>query len=142
MFPKDPATYPQPAYLFILPLHTKLINGLHCVCCPFSQSIFYWSSDPHGRDQIAKEDWERLGIPELSVQELIGSLWFDGDYATVQEVLHWTNHDLDGKQYARDHGYPELLFDSKLSDRKAEASRATGAVESSGEWDLIEREEG
>ncbi|KAJ8074492.1 hypothetical protein PM082_015393 [Marasmius tenuissimus] len=106
----DPTTHPEPAYLFVLPLHTELINGLHCVQYPFPQSLFYWSSDPHGRDKIAKEDWEKLGIPKLRVWELIGSYWDSDDCQAVREVLHQKKYDLDGKQYARNHGHPELIL--------------------------------
>ncbi|KAK1217959.1 hypothetical protein PQX77_019366 [Marasmius sp. AFHP31] len=111
-FPKDPTTHPKPVFLFIPPLHTKLIHSLHCVCYPFPQSLFYWSHDPHGREKIDEEDWERLGIPKLSVQELIGTYWGDEEYSTIQEVFCWKDYDLDGKQYVHDHRYPKL----KLGD--------------------------
>ncbi|KAK1217661.1 hypothetical protein PQX77_019673, partial [Marasmius sp. AFHP31] len=73
IFCEDLTTRPKPAYLFIPPLHTELINGLHCFRYPLSRGPFYWSNDPRGRDKIAEGDWKRLGIPKLSVQGLIGS---------------------------------------------------------------------
>ncbi|KAK1219290.1 hypothetical protein PQX77_018000 [Marasmius sp. AFHP31] len=109
IFYEDPATCPKPAYLFIRPLHTELINGLHCFCYPLSRNIFYWSNDPQGRDVIAVEDWERLRIPKLRVRELIGTYWKNYTYADVRELLHQKNCALDGKQYARERGYPELI---------------------------------
>ncbi|KAK1215947.1 hypothetical protein PQX77_021428 [Marasmius sp. AFHP31] len=91
-FSVDSTTFPTPAYIFISPLHTKLVNGLY----------YFTSTD--------KEDWERLGIPELSVRDLTGSYWDDEDYIVVQEVLRQKNYDPDGKRYAREHGYPELIL--------------------------------
>ncbi|KAK1217468.1 hypothetical protein PQX77_019880 [Marasmius sp. AFHP31] len=108
-FCEDPATRPKPTYLFIPPLHTELINGLHCFRHPLSRNIFYWSNDPQGRDKIAEKDWERLGIPKLRVRGLIGTKWRDSLYVDVWELLHQKNRALDGKQYARERGYPELI---------------------------------
>ncbi|KAK1217961.1 hypothetical protein PQX77_019368 [Marasmius sp. AFHP31] len=110
IFLEDPTTRATPAYLFVPPLCTELISDMHCVRYPFHQSQFYWSSDLYGRDKIAEEDWERLGIPELSVQGLIGSWWSENQYPAVWEVLRFKGYDLDGKQYAHDHGYPELVL--------------------------------
>ncbi|KAK1215535.1 hypothetical protein PQX77_021858 [Marasmius sp. AFHP31] len=109
IFCEDPTTHSKPAYLFIRPLHTELINGLHCLRHPLSKNIFYWSNDPQGRDKIAEKDWERLRIPQLRVQGLIGSYWNYYGYAVVQELLHLKNRDSDGKQYARERGYPKLI---------------------------------
>ncbi|KAK1220936.1 hypothetical protein PQX77_016262 [Marasmius sp. AFHP31] len=109
IFCEDPATCPKPTYLFIPPLHTELINGLHCFRYPHSRNIFYWSNDPQGRDKIAEKDWERLRIPKLRVQGLIGSYWDDFEYICVRELLHQKNCTLDGKQYARERGYPKLI---------------------------------
>ncbi|KAK1218015.1 hypothetical protein PQX77_019313 [Marasmius sp. AFHP31] len=110
IFYEDPATCPKPTYLFILPLHTELINSLHCFRYPLSRNIFYWSNDPQGRDKIAEKDWERLGIPKLRVWGVIGTYWHDYEYADVQELLHQKNCALDGKQYARERGYPKLIL--------------------------------
>ncbi|KAK1234071.1 hypothetical protein PQX77_002733, partial [Marasmius sp. AFHP31] len=110
-FSEDPTTRPTPAYLFVSPLRTELVNGLHCVLgYPFPQSLLYWSSDPHGRNKIAKWDWKRLGIPELRARGSIGSFWDDEYYAVVREVLRQKNYNPDGKRYAREHGYPELIL--------------------------------
>ncbi|KAK1220062.1 hypothetical protein PQX77_017188 [Marasmius sp. AFHP31] len=109
IFCEDPTTRPKPAYLFIPPLHTELINGLHCLRYPLSRNVFYWSNDPQGRDEIAEKDWERLRIPKLSVWGSIGTYWEDHEYAGVWELLHQKNRALDGKQYARERGYPELI---------------------------------
>ncbi|KAK1215327.1 hypothetical protein PQX77_022066 [Marasmius sp. AFHP31] len=109
IFCEDPTTCPKPAYLFIPPLHTELINGLHCLRHPLSRNIFYWSNDPQGRDVIAEEDWERLGIPKLRVRGLIGTHWNNYTYTAVWELLHSKNRALDGMQYAHEHGYPELI---------------------------------
>ncbi|KAK1220069.1 hypothetical protein PQX77_017185 [Marasmius sp. AFHP31] len=109
IFCEDLTTRPKPAYLFIRPLHTELINGLHCFRHSPSRNIFYWSNDPQGRDVIAEEDWERLGIPKLRVRGFIGSHWEGYSYAFVWELLHLKNRALDGKQYARERGYPELI---------------------------------
>ncbi|KAK1217839.1 hypothetical protein PQX77_019494 [Marasmius sp. AFHP31] len=109
IFCEDPTTHPKPAYLFIPPLHTELINGLHCLRHPLSKNIFYWSNDPQGKDKIAEKDWERLRIPQLRVRGLIGSSWNDYMYTGVRELLHQKNCALDGMQYAREHGYPELV---------------------------------
>ncbi|KAK1219295.1 hypothetical protein PQX77_017993 [Marasmius sp. AFHP31] len=109
IFCEDPATRPKPAYLFIRPLHTELINGLHCFRYPLSRNRFYWSNDPQGRNKIAKKDWERLRIPKLRVRGLIGTHWNDFEYTSVREILHQKNCALDGKQYARERGYPELI---------------------------------
>ncbi|KAK1219757.1 hypothetical protein PQX77_017513 [Marasmius sp. AFHP31] len=108
-FCEDPTTRPKPAYLFLRPLHTELINGLHCVRYPLSRNIFYWSNDPQGRDVIAEKDWERLQIPKMRVRGSIGTKWRDYEYADVRELLHQKNRALDGMQYAREHGYPELI---------------------------------
>ncbi|KAK1217665.1 hypothetical protein PQX77_019677, partial [Marasmius sp. AFHP31] len=109
IFCKDLTTRPKPTYLFIPPLHTELIGGLHCLRYPLSRNIFYWSNDPQGRNKIAEKDWERLGIPKLRVRGLIGTDWEDYEYADVRELLHLKNRALDGKQYARERGYPELI---------------------------------
>ncbi|KAJ8086016.1 hypothetical protein PM082_004835 [Marasmius tenuissimus] len=108
-FLNDPTSLPIPTYLFFLPLPTEYINITHCVCYPFPQKLFYWSHDPQGRTAIDKEDWEKFGIPELSVQEWIGTGWRGHCYAFVRDHLCSRGYELDGKQYARDHAYPELI---------------------------------
>ncbi|KAL0061170.1 hypothetical protein AAF712_012040, partial [Marasmius tenuissimus] len=80
---------------------------MHCVLLP--RGVFYWSHDPQGRDAIPEEDWGRFGIPELTVEEWIGSNWEEEDYVALREHRDSLDHDLDGQQYAYEHGYPELL---------------------------------
>ncbi|KAK1217370.1 hypothetical protein PQX77_019969 [Marasmius sp. AFHP31] len=83
----------------------QLAQNLH------TSFLFYWSSDPHGRNIIPKEHWERLGIPEMTVQGVIGSYWSDEEYLVIQEVLKWKKYNLTGVQYAYDHGYSKLIPD-------------------------------
>ncbi|KAK1217236.1 hypothetical protein PQX77_020085 [Marasmius sp. AFHP31] len=72
-FPVDPTSCSTPAYLFVHPLPTEFINNLHCIRYPLPEEPLYWSHDPQGRNVIAKEDWEKFGIPKLSMQEWIGT---------------------------------------------------------------------
>ncbi|KAK1230434.1 hypothetical protein PQX77_006477 [Marasmius sp. AFHP31] len=108
-FPVDPTNHSTPVYLFVHPLHTEFINNLHCIRYPLPEKLFYWSHDPQGRNAIAEEDWERFGIPKLSMQGCIGSFWREQHYAVVQEHLCSRGYGADGKQYAREHRYPELI---------------------------------
>ncbi|KAJ8077380.1 hypothetical protein PM082_001810 [Marasmius tenuissimus] len=109
-FPDDPTNCSTPAYLFVHPLPIDSVNNHPCVHYPFTKELFYWSHDSQGGNAIAKEDWERFGIPELSVKEWISSFWEEDGYALVQDHLCSRDHDLDGKQYAHEHRYPELIF--------------------------------
>ncbi|KAK1219128.1 Rho guanine nucleotide exchange factor [Marasmius sp. AFHP31] len=80
------------------------------MCYPTtSEPIFYWSFDEEGIDHIPEEDWGRYGIPELAVDMRVGSSWDSFHYNGVTEYLLLKNYNLDGKEYADDHGYPELL---------------------------------
>ncbi|KAK1224788.1 hypothetical protein PQX77_012291 [Marasmius sp. AFHP31] len=106
----DPTNHSTPAYLFVHPLPTEFINNLHCIRYPLPEKLFYWSHDPQGRNAIAEEDWERLGVPKLSVEEWVGSYWKEKQYTVVREHLRSRSCNLDGKQYAREHGYPELML--------------------------------
>ncbi|KAL0064784.1 hypothetical protein AAF712_008331, partial [Marasmius tenuissimus] len=72
-------------------------------------SVFYWSHDPQGRDAISEEDWEKFGIHRLAVETWIGSNWGEEDYISIWEHLHLRNHNSDGRQYARQRKYPELV---------------------------------
>ncbi|KAG7086983.1 hypothetical protein E1B28_012961 [Marasmius oreades] len=63
------------------------------VRCPLRASLYYWSSDPEGKIPVPKEDWERIGIPELEVQMYIGSFWNTDDYAAMQEYLTIQGYD-------------------------------------------------
>ncbi|KAK1235211.1 hypothetical protein PQX77_001571 [Marasmius sp. AFHP31] len=109
-FPNNPTNCSTPAYLFVHPLPTEFTNNLHCVRYPWPEKLFYWSHDPQGRTAIAEEDWERFGIPKLSVREWVGDYWKEEHYAVVRERLHSRSCSLDGKQYACEHGYPELML--------------------------------
>ncbi|KAK1221718.1 hypothetical protein PQX77_015473 [Marasmius sp. AFHP31] len=109
-FPVDPTNHSTPAYLFVHPLPTEFINNLHCIRYPFPEKLFYWSHDPQGRNAIAEEDWEGFGIPKLSAREWVGSFWRKEHYAVVREHLCSRSYNLDGKQYAREHGYLELIL--------------------------------
>ncbi|KAK1215777.1 hypothetical protein PQX77_021615 [Marasmius sp. AFHP31] len=109
VFHDDPATCSTPAYLFFPPLPTEYINNTHCIRYPFPTNLFYWSHDLQGRTAINKEDWEKFGIPNLSVREWIGSSWAEHHHAFVQDHLYTGGYELDGKQYACEHGYPELI---------------------------------
>ncbi|KAK1234585.1 hypothetical protein PQX77_002211 [Marasmius sp. AFHP31] len=121
-FHHGPTSLSTPAYLFLRPLPTELINNLHCVRYPFPENLFYWSHDPQGGNAIAKEDWRRFGIPELSMKEWIGTYWEEEEYDAVRDHLHSGNFSLDGKQYARERGYPELIFGAQHSLRDMDNS--------------------
>ncbi|KAK1227383.1 hypothetical protein PQX77_009621 [Marasmius sp. AFHP31] len=109
-FHNDPTSRSTPAYLFVRPLPTEFVNNAHCVRYPFPENLFYWTYDPQGRNTIAEVDWKRFGIPELSMKGWIGTYWEEEKYDTVRDHLHSRNFTLDGKQYARERGYPELIF--------------------------------
>ncbi|KAK1218532.1 hypothetical protein PQX77_018786, partial [Marasmius sp. AFHP31] len=109
-FVNDPTTCNLPTYLFVPRLRTEIINNLYCICHPLPQRRFYWAHDPQGRSVIAEVDYKKFGIPELRVEGLIGTYWNEEEYKMVQDHLHHKNYDLDGGKYAREHGYPELVF--------------------------------
>ncbi|KAK1218066.1 hypothetical protein PQX77_019263 [Marasmius sp. AFHP31] len=108
-FPDHPTTRSTPAYLFVPPLPTEVINNTHCIRYPLPKNLFYWSHDPQGRTAVVEEDWEKFGIPKLSVVGWIDSSWEEHYYAYVRYHLQSGDYELDGKRYARDHGYPELI---------------------------------
>ncbi|KAK1230292.1 hypothetical protein PQX77_006621 [Marasmius sp. AFHP31] len=103
------STTARPAYLFVPPLLVDYINGMCCIHHPLPDSLFYWASDPEGKNVIPEESWMDYGIPELEVEERMGSFWVDGIYELVRNHLRDKGYGSDGKQYARDKGYPELL---------------------------------
>ncbi|KAK1218768.1 hypothetical protein PQX77_018525 [Marasmius sp. AFHP31] len=109
-FHHDPATSSTPAYLFVPPLPVEIINNMQCVQYPFSRPLFYWSHDPQGEQVIAEEKWEEFGIPKLEMKDLVGSNWWSESYAFVREHLTSKNYNLDGRQYAQEHGYPKLIY--------------------------------
>ncbi|KAK1218061.1 hypothetical protein PQX77_019258 [Marasmius sp. AFHP31] len=108
-FHDDPTTRSAPAYLFVLPLPTEVINNTHRIRYPLPEKLFYWSHDPQGRTAVIEEDWEKFRIPKLSMEGWFGSSWEERYYADVQNHLQSGDYELDGKQYAQDHGYPELI---------------------------------
>ncbi|KAK1224613.1 hypothetical protein PQX77_012508 [Marasmius sp. AFHP31] len=109
-FLNDPTNHSTPAYLFVHPLPIDIINNLDCIRYPLPKKLFYWSHNPQGRNAITEEDWERFGVPELSMETWIGTYWKEVRYAFVREHLHSRSCNLDGKEYAYDHGHPELVF--------------------------------
>ncbi|KAJ8074538.1 hypothetical protein PM082_015440 [Marasmius tenuissimus] len=82
---------------------------MHSLRFPLPQRIFYWSHDPEGKQIVPEDDWGKFGIPELELEEWIGSSWSDARYECINDYLCSTSHSLDGKPYAREHGYPELV---------------------------------
>ncbi|KAJ8079754.1 hypothetical protein PM082_016576 [Marasmius tenuissimus] len=82
---------------------------MYCICYPLPTNLFYWSLDPQGTTAIPKKDWRKYGIPELEVTSLIGSQWNDEQYKSIREYLHRKGYAMDGRQYARDHNYPQLV---------------------------------
>ncbi|KAK1233558.1 hypothetical protein PQX77_003280 [Marasmius sp. AFHP31] len=121
-FHDDPTSRSIPAYLFLRPPPTEFVNNVHCVRYPFPENLFYWSYDPQGRNTIAEEDWKRYGIPELRMKEWIGTCWEEEDIETVWDHLHPRNFNLDSKQYAREHGHPELILGAQHSLRDMDNS--------------------
>ncbi|KAK1218772.1 hypothetical protein PQX77_018529 [Marasmius sp. AFHP31] len=111
-FHHNPTTSPTQAYLFVPPLPVEIINNMKCVRYPFPRPLFYWSHDPQGEQVIAEEKWEEFGIPKLEMKAMVGNYWDSWAYPFVQEHLTLKNCDLDGRQYAQDHGYPELIHAS------------------------------
>ncbi|KAK1221965.1 hypothetical protein PQX77_015208 [Marasmius sp. AFHP31] len=83
-FHDDPTTRSTPAYLFVPPLPTEYINNMHCIRFPLLENPFYWSHDLQGRTAINEEDWEKFGIPKLSVQEWMVN---PHDTATIEEII-------------------------------------------------------
>ncbi|KAK1217878.1 hypothetical protein PQX77_019457 [Marasmius sp. AFHP31] len=108
-FHHDPTTSSTPAYLFVPPLPVAIINNMQCVQYPFSRPLFYWSHDPQGKQIIDEEKWKEFEIPRLEMRDLVGSYWSSEQYAFVKEVVMSRNYNLDGRQYAQEHGYPELI---------------------------------
>ncbi|KAJ8075380.1 hypothetical protein PM082_019718 [Marasmius tenuissimus] len=83
---------------------------MYCIPHPLPDPLFYWSWDPKGKTVISEKDWEQSGIPRLEVETWGGSYWLSDDYRSVESHLHTKSYDIDGKQYAQAHGYPELIW--------------------------------
>ncbi|KAJ8075344.1 hypothetical protein PM082_019682 [Marasmius tenuissimus] len=109
-FSRGLKTCSAPVYLFVPPLHVEYIDGMYCIPHPLPDPLFYWSWDPKGKTVISEIDWEQSGIPQLEVETWVGSYWVDEEYRLIKSHLHTKNYDIDGKQYAQDHGYPELIW--------------------------------
>ncbi|KAK1224131.1 hypothetical protein PQX77_012990 [Marasmius sp. AFHP31] len=110
----NPITSSKPTYLFVPPLPIKIINNMHCVPYPLPQPLFFWSHDPHGKEAIGEEKWEELGIPKLELEYWVGSHWLREDYDLVYEHLRSREYDWNGREYAREHDYPELTYGNYL----------------------------
>ncbi|KAK1221168.1 hypothetical protein PQX77_016023 [Marasmius sp. AFHP31] len=124
-----PSTTRRPAYLFVPPLQFECVNGMHCIRYSLPESPFYWASDPKGRHVIPKNDWARYGIPELNVQTSIGSFWSSVRYKAVRQHLFNKKYGSNGKQYALDHGYPELIYGNPHDKRMEGLSDLDGELE-------------
>ncbi|KAK1222586.1 SCF ubiquitin ligase complex subunit cdc4 [Marasmius sp. AFHP31] len=108
-FLHDPTACSTPAYLFVPPIPLENIDDMHCIHYPLPGPLFYWSSDPAGTSIIHEEDWETYGIPRLEINLWIGSSLTTTGYECVDDYLRMRGYKSDGKQYARDHGYPKLM---------------------------------
>ena len=108
-FHHNPTTFPTPIYLFVPPIHLEEIEGLYSIRYPLLSTLFYWSLNPNGHDPIPQAQWETYGIPVLEVFPWVGAFWGWDNYETVGEHLRRKDVSLDGRQYAQDHGYPELI---------------------------------
>ncbi|KAK1220159.1 hypothetical protein PQX77_017098 [Marasmius sp. AFHP31] len=107
--PHTLSTTLRPVYLFVPPLQVEYINGMYCIRHPLPKSLLYWASDPNGKDIIPKESWTEYGIPELRVWVQIGWCWTSVEYKLVRDYLRHKGYGSDGKRYARDKGYFELV---------------------------------
>ncbi|KAJ8094131.1 hypothetical protein PM082_023339 [Marasmius tenuissimus] len=111
IFNHDPTAQPTPVYLFVPPIPVEHINGMHCVRYPLPDRLFYWSMDSNGKSVIPEEDWEKYGVPKLKTLIAVGQKWDVAYWSLAAQYLISRDYNRDGKQYARDYGYPELLCD-------------------------------
>ncbi|KAK1216420.1 hypothetical protein PQX77_020940 [Marasmius sp. AFHP31] len=109
-FQYNPAKSTTPAYLFVPLIPVELVDDVHCIRYPLPDTFFFWCSDSDGQNVIYQEDWEAYGIPQLEIFTWIGSSWSRRGYKTVHDHLRKKNYPLDGRQYAQEHGYPELVY--------------------------------
>ncbi|KAJ8095453.1 hypothetical protein PM082_023223 [Marasmius tenuissimus] len=111
---------PLLGYLFVPPLGAHFIDGMYCISYPFSAPLFYWASDREGKNIIPEKHWDKYGIPKLAVKTWVGSSWGSHEYSAVQDHVRKKGYELDGKQYARAHGYPELIqvdpYDTRIEE--------------------------
>ncbi|KAJ8073026.1 hypothetical protein PM082_019894 [Marasmius tenuissimus] len=108
-FHHDPATSRTPVYLFVPPIPVEQVNNVYSIRYPLLNACFYWSSDPNGRDIIHEQDWEKYGIHHLTLLTWIGTSWHLAQYITAIDHLQNKCYPLDGRRFARDHCYPELV---------------------------------
>ncbi|KAK1219324.1 hypothetical protein PQX77_017964 [Marasmius sp. AFHP31] len=109
-FQYNPAKSTTPAYLFVPPIPVELVDDVHCIRYPLPDAPFFWCSDPAGHNVICEKDWDTYGIPHLGILTWIGSSWYRKEYETVHDHLRKRNCPLDGRRYAREYGYPELIY--------------------------------
>ncbi|KAK1215751.1 hypothetical protein PQX77_021640 [Marasmius sp. AFHP31] len=106
----NPTNSITPAHLFVPPLPVETVNNVYCIRYPLPAALFFWCSDPNGQNIICEEDWDTYGIPQLEIFSWIGGWWDWDDYLMVQNHLQKKSYSLDGRQYAQEHGYPELVY--------------------------------
>ncbi|KAK1219092.1 hypothetical protein PQX77_018196 [Marasmius sp. AFHP31] len=106
----NPANSIIPAYLFVPPLPVETVDNVYCIRYPLPTALFFWCSDPNGQDIICEEDWDTYGIPQLKIFSWIGGWWDWSAYSVVRNHLQKKSYSLDGKRYAQEHGYPELVY--------------------------------
>ncbi|KAK1226152.1 hypothetical protein PQX77_010877 [Marasmius sp. AFHP31] len=109
-FQYNPAKSTTPVYLFVPPIPVKLVNNIYCMQYPLPDTPFFWCSDSNGQNVIYEEDWDTYEIPQLEILPWIGSSWYYHEYEIVHDHLRKKNYPLDGRQYAQEHGYPELVY--------------------------------
>ncbi|KAK1215598.1 hypothetical protein PQX77_021787 [Marasmius sp. AFHP31] len=109
-FQYNPAKSTTPVYLFVPPIPVKLVDNIYCMHYPLPDTPFFWCSDSNGQNVIYEEDWDTYEIPQLEILPWIGSSWYYHEYEIVHNHLRKKNYPLDGRQYAQEHGYPELVY--------------------------------
>ncbi|KAK1223008.1 hypothetical protein PQX77_014128 [Marasmius sp. AFHP31] len=109
-FQYNPAKSTTPVYLFVPPIPVKLVDNIYCMHYPLPNTPFFWCSDSNGQNVIYEEDWDTYEIPQLEILPWIGSSWYYHEYEIVHNHLRRKNYPLDGRQYAQEHGYPELVY--------------------------------
>ncbi|KAK1231674.1 hypothetical protein PQX77_005202 [Marasmius sp. AFHP31] len=109
-FQYNPAKSTTPAYLFVPLIPVEVVDDVHCIRYPLPDTFFFWCSDSDGQNVIYEEDWEAYGIPPLEILTWIGSSWYYRQYETVYDHLRKKSYPLDGRQYAQEHRYPELVY--------------------------------
>ncbi|KAJ8074631.1 hypothetical protein PM082_022209 [Marasmius tenuissimus] len=121
-----------PIYLFVPPVPVEYSSGLYSIRYPLVKPLFYWSFDPNGRQAISEDDWGKHGVPRLKVISWIGSSWETEAYNIVHNHLQTKKYDLDGRQYARERGYLELIHGDPHKRRIFDLEDLDTAADSSG----------